>query len=125
MFEYAAPINALEDRLRDAMLKSDVAALDSLIADELIFTNPAGALLTKEMDLEAHRSGAQRMHSILPSEQQVLHYGDTAIVNVKALLSGSFEGLPFSGEFRYTRVWHMENGHWRVVAGHCSPIVNA
>ena len=48
----------LEERLRAAQLGADVAALDRLLADELLFTGPDGNLGAKAQDLESHRSGA-------------------------------------------------------------------
>src|SRR5690606_37559149 len=45
---------ALEARLRAAQLAADVAALDALIAEELLFTGPDGQLATKAQDLAAH-----------------------------------------------------------------------
>ena len=52
---------ASEEQLRAAQLGADVAALDRLIADELLFTGPDGQLGTKAQDLESHRSGAVRL----------------------------------------------------------------
>ena len=47
----------LEERLRQAMLYSDVNELDALIAPELLFTNHLGQIFSKQEDLDAHRSG--------------------------------------------------------------------
>jgi hypothetical protein len=58
----------IEERLRQAMLKSDVAELDALIAPELIFTSYLGQLTTKQEDLDMHRSGRIKIGSITPSE---------------------------------------------------------
>ena len=49
-------IVALEEQLRAAQLGADVAAVDRLIADELLFTGPDGQLGTKSQDLDSHRS---------------------------------------------------------------------
>ena len=53
-----AQIRACENRLYAAMLTSDVAELDVLISDDLLFVGPTGELATKAMDLDLHRSGA-------------------------------------------------------------------
>ena len=55
-------IRQLEERLRQAMLKSDVAELDALIDDRLLFIGPDGAVFSKKDDLDLHRSGAERIH---------------------------------------------------------------
>ena len=48
----------LEERLRLAMLNSDVATLDELISPNLLFTNHLGVLVSKEDDLSAHANKA-------------------------------------------------------------------
>jgi hypothetical protein len=60
-----AQILDAEDRLRTAMLNSDLAALDELLAPELIFTNHLGHLLGKEDDLAAYRSGILKGHGVI------------------------------------------------------------
>jgi len=61
----------LEERLRQAMLHSDVAALDALIAPELIFTNHLGQIISKQEDLAIHQSGALKLRELTPSEQRI------------------------------------------------------
>lgn len=41
-----------EERLRLAMLNSDVAELDELISSDLLFTNHIGVLISKEDDIK-------------------------------------------------------------------------
>jgi ketosteroid isomerase-like protein len=53
-------IEDLEEKLRQAMLASDIEALDELIADDLIFTMHTGLVINKQDDLEAHRTGIQK-----------------------------------------------------------------
>ncbi len=43
-----------EEQLRQAMLASDVNALDDLLSPELIFTNHLGQVMGKQDDLAAH-----------------------------------------------------------------------
>ncbi|HER2162638.1 TPA: nuclear transport factor 2 family protein [Streptococcus pyogenes] len=52
-----AKIIQCEELLRSAMLSSNVELLDELIADDLSFVNHFGQILTKEADIEAHRTG--------------------------------------------------------------------
>ncbi len=72
-----------EARLRQAMLRSDVKALDELLAPELIFTNHLGHLMTKKDDLEAHKSGTLKIEALTPSEENIQIIGDVAIVSVR------------------------------------------
>lgn len=50
-----------EERLRLAMLNSDVNTLNELLAPELIFTNHLGQVLGKQDDLNAHQSGTLKI----------------------------------------------------------------
>ena len=115
---------ALEVRIRKAQLDGDVATLDSLIADELLFTGPDGQLATKAQDLDAHRSGTVRFRAHEPEELRIRRVGnDVAVAALRARLVVEVAGTVVSGTYRYTRVWAREGGGpWRVVAGHVSEI---
>ncbi|KAF0815350.1 hypothetical protein IGB42_00431 [Andreprevotia sp. IGB-42] len=123
MADIEQQIIAAEEQLQQAMLASDVTALDGLIAAELIFTNPLGQVLGKDDDLAAHRSGVMRFTRIAPSERQIRLVGNVAIVSVRVQMAGSYADTPFAGDLRATRVWHRtEAAGWQVVAGQISPI---
>jgi ketosteroid isomerase-like protein len=112
-------IKDAEDRLRIAMLSSDVSSLDELLAPDLIFTNHLGQLLGKDNDLAAYRSGMLKVIVLTPSEQQIRVVGEIAIVSVRMQLAGTYDGGPANGDFRFTRVWALSPQEtWRVVAAH-------
>jgi ketosteroid isomerase-like protein len=116
-------IRTCETRLYAAMLASDVAELDALIADELLFVGPTGELATKAMDLELHRTGGTKFHELVPQELVIQVCSEQlAIVAAKIALRGTYLGNDFAGDFRYLRVWgHGEQG-WQIVGGSVSPI---
>ena len=117
-------IVALEEALRVAQLAGDVAALDKLISDDLLFTGPDGQVGTKAQDLEAHRAGSVRFRLHEPEELRIRRIGhDVAVVALLARLTVEVDGALVSGRYRYTRVWARENaGPWRVVGGHVSAL---
>jgi ketosteroid isomerase-like protein len=117
-------IVALEARIRAAQLKADVATLERLIADDLLFTGPDGRLGTKAQDLEAHGSGAVRFLVHEPEELRVRRVGeDVAVSALRARLEVEVGGTVVRGIYRYTRVWAREGGaSWRVVGGHVSEV---
>lgn len=117
-------IVAAEAKLRAAQLSADVATLDALIADDLLFTGPDGQLASKADDLAAHSSGVVRFRAHDPEELRVRKVGsDIGIVALRARLSVEVNGQLFSGTYRYTRVWaRVEDGAWRVAGGHVSQV---
>jgi len=96
-------IRELEERLKKAMLTSDVDALDALLAD----------------DLNGHRYGMQRIEKLDVEEQSVRVYGAFAVTVTRVALSGTFAGAPFAGSLRYTRTWGDIGGAWKIVAAQC------
>lgn len=118
-------IAALEERLIAAMKSSNVAELDALLADGLIFTNHNGHLITKQDDLQTHSSGKLEIYSIDISAQLIEVMDDnTAIVSVVKNLSSEYDGHVSVGIFRFTRIWHFNGSHWQVVAAHSSQLVS-
>lgn len=120
-----AQILEIEERLRQAMLKSDVAELDALIAPELIFTSYMGQLVTKQEDLETHRSGILDFRELIPSERQIQLNDGFSIVSVKIHIVGSYAESKIDQSFRFTRVWAISSaGTLQIVAGHVGVVTS-
>ena len=117
-------IVALEARLRIAQLRADVAELDALLSDTLLFTGPDGALAIKADDLVAHQAGVVRFRGHEPLELRIRSVGSAvALVALKANLFVDVDGTPHHGTYRYTRVWAKgTDGTWRVAGGHVSAV---
>lgn len=114
-------IQEAEKLLCKAMLESDTVILDSLLSDNLIFTNHLGQVLGKKDDLDAHKSGLLHISNISVDDQQIKLQQDTAVVFAKVTLHGNYDGKPANGTFRFTRVWQNTKGnHWEVIAAHSS-----
>ena len=120
-----AAAQALRDadrRLQQAQLASDVAALDHLIDDRLVFTGPDGKLYTKQDDLHVHRSGEQSMTRVDEEDLAVLVAGHTGVTWFVGVLEGALSGEPFRARVRYTRTWILDDSQrWRLIAAHVSP----
>ena len=114
----------LEARIRAAQLEADLAALEDLISEDLLFTGPDGQLGTKEQDMEAYRSGTVRFMAHVPEELRIRRVGaEVAIASLRARLTVNVAGNLSHGTYRYTRVWAREEDRtWRVVGGHVSQV---
>jgi hypothetical protein len=110
-------IEQLEERLRLAMLTSNVAELGALLHERLLFIGPDSNVYRKTDDLELHRSGTQQLTRLEVSERLIELYGTTGIVIVLAELAGVFQGQAFAGRYRYTRTWVKGEQGWQIVAG--------
>jgi ketosteroid isomerase-like protein len=112
-----------ERRLQAAQLASDVAELDALLDDRLVFTGPDGNLYSKADDLQVHRTGAQTMTKVEEEQVAVLVEGRTGVSWFLGTLEGAIDGSPFTARVRYTRTWiHDDQRGWRLVAAHVSAV---
>jgi Domain of unknown function (DUF4440) len=113
----------LEEQLRQAMLHSNVAELDTLIAPELLFTNHLGQIFSKQDDLDAHRSGKFKFTEITPSDRHLQINPGFTVVSVLMHIVGSYDGTPVEQDIRFTRVWAISTtGSIQIIAGHTSAI---
>ena len=110
-------IEQMEERLRKAMLSSDVQELDALIDDRLLFIGPDGNVYRKAEDLELHRSGAERIERLEIEEMFVEPHSTAVITVVLANMAGILRGQAFEGRFRYVRTWVNGEAGWRMVGG--------
>ncbi len=116
-------IEQMEESWRNALLKSNTAAMDSLLSDDFIAINPNGDLQSKEQTLANLRSGATHFNSIETSDRRMRFYGTTALVTSRAEVSGTSPSGAFSGSFRYTRVYARDKqGNWKIVSFEASRI---
>ena len=117
-------IDQLEEKWRNALLKSDTAAMDSLLADDYMAITATGIVQTKAQTLENLRSGRTHFTQIEISDRKVRFYGTTALVTSSADVLGttSDEGK-IEGSLRYTRVYVKDAaGAWKIVSFEASPV---
>ena len=98
-------ITEAENQLFMAQLSSNVDALDVLLYDHLVAVAPDGQMLTKEMDLNAHRSKAMIIENASTEIEEIKIIGDTAMSVITMTAKGKVMGTPLEGKFRYFRVW--------------------
>lgn len=112
-------VKKLEEQLKKAISTSDVAALDSLLSPDLIFTNHLGQVVSKSQDIELHKSGLLKIKS-LETLEEIFNVGEnTIVVSVLVKLLGTYAGNSANGNFRFTRVWALNAEHqWQVIAAH-------
>ncbi|MGJ1386418.1 nuclear transport factor 2 family protein [Sphingobacterium spiritivorum] len=112
----------IENQLREAMQKSDVGILDQLLHDDLLFVLSDGEVITKEMDLETHRSGNLVLEEITSSIDSIKQIGENVVVTLSSKIKGKMLEQYFEGNFRYLRVWKIFDGQLKVIAGSCVAI---
>lgn len=109
----------IENRLLDAIKTSDLAVLDTILHDDLLFIAPNGQTITKEMDLASHRAGEMEVEQLIANFENINIIGDLAIVVVVYNTKGKMLGNPIQGQFRYIRIWKRFADGLKVMGGSC------
>jgi ketosteroid isomerase-like protein len=112
----------LEEKWVAALEKSDVAALDAILADTYVETDGRGHRSDKQALLVVVKSGDLKVEFIRLSEMQVYVYGDAAVVIGSAADAGSYKGQPFTANVSFTETFVRQNGKWTAVASHRSVV---
>jgi ketosteroid isomerase-like protein len=106
-----------------AQIESDAAALERIYAADFIGVGPSGAVRTKPQVISDFTSGELKFQSITTDEVQVRIYGNTAVETGRSTMSGQDRGKAVPRDNRFTRVWVKQQGHWRLVLNHYSPLI--
>ena len=111
----AQKIIDLDRQRMAAMAQKDVATLNRLIADDLIYTHSSARLDTKKSLIEAMESGATVYTSVEPSEVVAQDLGDAVVLTGVAAISVNSGGKANSFRVRFTDVYADRNGQWQMV----------
>ncbi len=115
-------IHDTEARLFKAMTCSDIAVLDKLLHEDLLFITPDGQAITKAMDMDSHRAGTMKVAEADYTIENINLIGDTAVVTMAMKASGTLLGQPIAGTFRYIRIWKWFGIGWQVIGGSCTAL---
>jgi len=116
-------IRQLDHERIQAQIDADAAALERIYAADFIGVGPSGAVRTKPQVISDFTSGELKFQSITTDEVQVRIYGNTAIETGRSTMNGQDRGKAVPRDNRFTRVWVKQQGHWRLVLNHYSPLI--
>jgi ketosteroid isomerase-like protein len=109
-------IVALENAWNEAVALKDSAALDMLLAPELVYVEYDGSLMDKAQYLAAVRSPVVRPARIV-SESVIVHfYSNIAVVSGVYRETGIKDGNTYALRERFTDTWIHRSGSWMCVA---------
>jgi ketosteroid isomerase-like protein len=103
-----------------ALIKADAAALDRLLAPDLIFTHANGVVEDKGGFLGNIKSGALKYEVVEHERITVKPYKDAAVLHCKIRLGGVAGGKPFSVCVIMSHMWINEEGLWKLAAHHAT-----
>jgi hypothetical protein len=106
----------LDKERMDAMAKKDIARLNALISNELVYTHSTARLDTKQSLIGNMEGGSTVYTSVVPSDVKAQDLGDTVVLTGSCRIGVMSQGRPNSFGVRFTDVWSSKGGQWQMVA---------
>lgn len=115
-------VSKLEDRRCAAMIGNDLATLESLLADTLIYTHSSAVVDDKAAYIDSIRTGRVRYSRIERFDTRAFHYGDTVITAGRARIDVQVNGVERNLNMRYSNVWIKTPKGWQFALWQSTPI---
>ena len=111
----AGDIQKLEQERFTAYVKGDVAALDRIFADDLVYFHSNGMSDSKSAVLQSFASGELKISRFDGEEIQVRQIGDVMVATGLVHVDLVNKGNPAKFDLRYTVIYVYQGGQWRLV----------
>jgi ketosteroid isomerase-like protein len=115
----AKEVMAAEAARTSALVKSDLAALDRIMADDVTYIHASGKVDTKQSYLEAIRSGQLHYISWQPVKLNVRVAGDAAVITGEyavRVTDSRAQRDPFDINIFILTVYERRDGRWQQIA---------
>jgi ketosteroid isomerase-like protein len=122
MADLKQTIRQLEDRRYRAMCEADAEALDTLLADSLVYTHSYGGADSKAAYLAGIRGKKWVYRKIERPIEDIQVHGDSAVVTGQVKIELMSEGKPKTLNSRFTNVWVKGAKGWQMVAWQSTPV---
>lgn len=109
-------IEAVNKRIEEAVVSKDFASLDTLYADDFVFTHGTGLVQTKCQWLDSLRSDETRFLSRQLDSTSIELHPEIAIVTGRLLVCRQAEAGEVRYGLQYVRVYSMKTGLWQLIS---------
>jgi len=105
----------LDKKRMQAMAAKDVTTLETLIADDLVYTHSSARLDTKRSLIDNMASGKTVYTAVEPSNVKAQDLGDTVVLTGECQIKVTTGGAPNAFGVRFTDVYARRDGRWQMV----------
>jgi ketosteroid isomerase-like protein len=106
----------VDDERNQALQKGDIATLDRIYSDDVIYANASGALLTKAQHLAELKGRTLNFRSFKHEDVQVTVHGDTGALTGISKSVVEYQGAVSSSNRRFLNIFVKKDGRWQCVA---------
>ena len=118
----AKSVAALDTEYQAAVERNDAAAMDRILADDMVLVVGKGAVYTKADLLKSarNRDAVYEKQVEIENSRKVRVWGDTAVVTAKLWLKGTSGGKTFDRKLWFSDTYVRTKGGWKYVFGQSS-----
>lgn len=109
-------VRQADARWAEAVKGRDLAALEKIFDEGLIYAHSTGIVETKKEYIERLRGGKQRYDGVAIERQQVALNGDTAVTLSWVRMNGKSNERLFNDHVMMMHVWVKRGGAWKLAA---------
>jgi ketosteroid isomerase-like protein len=120
-----ADVLRADDRRFEAMRRSDWAALDAALADDLTYVHSTARLESKDEHIANLRAGKPHYRGIAPRERRVRVREGVGVVNGMSEMHVERDGKEQRFTVRYLAVYAKAGEHWRMIAWQSTRVPDA
>ena len=114
--ERIAQVSATQADRFQAMLNANVAALNDILADDLVYAHTTGTIDTKASMIENIGSGTVNYELIEPIDSKIRLFGDVAVVTGSAIMRVSAGDQLYELSIRFIEVYVVADDRWQLVS---------
>jgi len=116
-------IKTLDNAFDEAIVRSDVSALDIMTSDDFTLISLNGELHAKAEVLKYFATHASEYEYRKTDSLRLRMYGDAAVVTGRTIQTVQENGRDHSDAYRFTHVYIRKKGHWVLVASQPTRVV--
>jgi ketosteroid isomerase-like protein len=118
-------IRALENAWNQAEIQHDPGAVDQILTDDFMITEPDATVQTKKEHMGFMKDKSYHYDLLVSENFRIKVYGTVGIVMGTYHEKGKYKGKVFDRRGRFTDTWIKLNGTWHCVTSHDSlPVKN-
>lgn len=112
----AADLTAFADAFDAAQIAKDRAALETMVADDLVYIDGTGQRHGKAFFIDGWTGPTDEYDPVTLRDRVVAPLGrDAGLASAETILSGRSAGTPFRARIRFTDIFRRSGDGWRAV----------
>lgn len=117
--ESTASLRAFADAFDAAQIAQDRAALETMVADDLVFIDGSGKRYGKAFFIDGWTGPDDDYDPVTLTDRVILPLGeDAGLASAETILSGRSAGQPFRVRIRFTDIFRRHGDSWRAAYIH-------